>query len=66
VRVASRYSGVELTVGKDGTSVNGKSIIGIMMLAAGPGSILHLRAQGEGAASLISDLENLVNSHFGE
>ncbi|MBI1290523.1 HPr family phosphocarrier protein [bacterium] len=66
VRVASRYPSVELTVVKEGTSVNGKSIIGIMMLAAGPGSTLQLRAQGEGAGRLLADLEQLVNSHFGE
>jgi len=66
VRVASRYPSVELTVIKEGTSVNGKSIIGIMMLAAGPGSVLQLRAQGEGAANLLADLQGLVNSHFGE
>jgi phosphocarrier protein len=66
VRVAAKYPTVELTVVKEGTSVNGKSIIGIMMLAAGPGSTLQLRAHGEGAQGLLADLQNLVNSHFGE
>jgi phosphocarrier protein HPr len=66
VRVAAKYPKVELTVCKDAMSVNGKSIIGIMMLAAGPGSRLQIKAQGEGAKSLLTDLETLVASRFGE
>lgn len=66
VRLASKYTDVELTVVKDAVSVNGKSIIGIMMLAAGPGSRLTLRAEGERADELLSDLERLISSKFGE
>lgn len=66
VRVASSYPGVEFTVSKDSVSVNGKSIIGIMMLAAGPGSTLHLRAQGEGSEQLLRDIQGLIESRFGE
>lgn len=66
VRVATKYPQVELTVTKDAMSVNGKSIIGIMMLAAGPGTVLKLEANGDGAISLLEDLEKLVNSRFGE
>jgi phosphocarrier protein len=66
VRVASKYPSVELTVAKGATSVNGKSIIGIMMLAAGPGSKLQMRATGEGASQLLTDLKTLVDNHFGE
>lgn len=66
VRVAAKYPKVELTVTKDTMSVNGKSIIGIMMLAAGPGSRLHIRAQGEGARGLLGDLQHLVDNRFGE
>ncbi len=66
VRTASRYPEVELTVSKDSTSVNGKSIIGIMMLAAGPGTTIHLRAQGQGAQDLLRDLRELIEGRFGE
>lgn len=66
VRVTAKYPKVELVVSKEAVSVNGKSIIGIMMLAAGPGTKLKLRASGEGAQSLLTDLKTLVDSRFGE
>lgn len=66
VRVASQYPGVELTVVKEALSVNGKSIIGIMMLEAGPGTRLLLRASGQGADGLLEDLRQLIESGFGE
>lgn len=66
VRIAAKYPKVELTVGKGPLTVNGKSIINIMMLAAGPGSKLILRAQGEGAQGLLNDLRDLIDSRFGE
>lgn len=66
VRLASKYPDVELTVVKDSVSVNGKSIIGIMMLAAGPGSRLTLRAEGERANELLDSLKELISTKFGE
>ncbi|CAN5326721.1 HPr family phosphocarrier protein [soil metagenome] len=66
VRIASKYPKVELTVAKGALSVNGKSIIGIMMLAAGPGVKLCIRAHGEGAPALLKDLQQLVDNRFGE
>lgn len=66
VRIASKYPDVDLTVSKDGMAVNGKSIIGIMMLAAGRGTKLRLSANGAGADDLLRDLESLVDSGFGE
>lgn len=66
VRLTARYPKVELTVSKEDMCVNGKSIIGIMMLAAGPGSTLKLRASGEGSTSLLEDLKGLIDSRFGE
>lgn len=66
VRIAAKYPSTELIVAKGTLSVNGKSIIGIMMLAAGPGSKLNLRATGDGAEKLLADLKNLVDSRFGE
>jgi phosphocarrier protein HPr len=49
-------------VEKDGELVNGKSIMGLMMLAAGPGSKLTVRADGEDAGKALSELENLLHS----
>ncbi|MCC6546790.1 HPr family phosphocarrier protein [Candidatus Sumerlaeota bacterium] len=66
VRVAAKYPNVELTVCKEEMTVNGKSIIGIMMLAAGPGTRLSIKAQGEGARNLLNDLQTLVDNRFGE
>lgn len=66
VRVAAKYPKVEVTVAKGSLSVNGKSIIGIMMLAAGPGSKLFIRANGDGAQELLSDLQTLIDNRFGE
>ncbi|MGE9289909.1 MAG: HPr family phosphocarrier protein, partial [Puniceicoccales bacterium] len=45
VRIANRFSG-DVWVEKDGEKVNGKSIMGLMMLAAGPGSVLRFSAEG--------------------
>ena len=46
VRLANRYPDVEITVSKDEESVNGKSIMGLMMLAAGQGSTRPLSVRG--------------------
>lgn len=66
VKLASKYPQAELTVSKDSMSVNGKSIIGIMMLAAGPGSTLVLRAEGQNSETMLEDLKRLIESRFGE
>ena len=65
VRIASRYR-AEIWVGKEGEEVNGKSIMGLMMLAAGQGSMLHLRCEGPDAAKALADLEELINARFHE
>ncbi|HKJ83649.1 MAG TPA: HPr family phosphocarrier protein [Mariprofundaceae bacterium] len=51
---------------KDGVEVNGKSIMGIMMLAAGKGSEITIRAEGSNAEMALNALEQLVNERFGE
>ncbi len=66
VGVSERFPGCELKVSHDGVSVNGKSIVGMMMLAAGKGSELELIATGEGAQALLDELESLARSNFGE
>jgi len=66
VRATGRYPGCEVTVNRDGMSVNGKSIMGMMMLAAGGGTTLRIVAEGEGAEELCQDLKDLVEGGFGE
>ena len=65
VRIASRYRS-EVWVSKEGEEVNGKSIMGLMMLAAGPGSKLTVRAEGEDASKAINELNALINRKFDE
>src|SRR5256885_15760583 len=59
VRIASRFRS-EIWVSKEGEEVNGKSIMGLMMLAAGQGSKLHLRCEGPDAAKAIRSEERRV------
>jgi len=65
VRTASKFD-CDIFVEKDGERVNGKSIMGLMMLAAGPGSKLLLLAEGHDAARAIVELEALVKENFNE
>lgn len=65
VRVASRYR-CNIFVEKDGDKINGKSIMGLLMLAAGPGSKLILHAQGDDATQALAELESLINRKFDE
>ena len=65
VKVAARY-GCDIFVEKDGEKINGKSIMGLMMLAAGPGSKVTLHVKGVDAAAAITELEALVKRKFDE
>jgi len=56
----------EITVNKDGTSVSGRSIMGLMMLAAGPGSTIEVSAAGSDAVAALAALEMLVGNRFDE
>jgi phosphocarrier protein len=57
----------EVWVEKDGEQVNGKSIMGLMMLAAGQGSELKVICEGDGACDALSQIESLVvNRKFDE
>ena len=56
----------EILVIKDGEEVNGKSIMGLMMLAAAPGTTLTVTAEGSDATAALDELEKLVNSNFEE
>jgi phosphocarrier protein HPr len=53
-------------VSKESEEVNGKSIMGLMMLAAGQGSKLHIRCEGPDADKAMEDLEALVKAGFNE
>lgn len=65
VKVSSRFKS-EIWVEKDGEQVNGKSIMGLMMLAAGQGSKLRVTAEGPDAATALHDIETLVQGRFDE
>ena len=65
VKAASRFR-AEVWVEKDEERVNGKSIMGLMMLAAGKGSVLRVTAEGDDAASVVEELERLISTRFGE
>ena len=65
VKTANRFT-AEILVEKDGEKINGKSIMGLMMLAAGPGSKLILYARGADAQAAITELEALVQRKFDE
>jgi phosphocarrier protein len=65
VKVSSRFR-AEIWIEKDGERVNGKSIMGLMMLAAGKGSKLQLIAEGTDADRAIDELQSLIESRFGE
>jgi len=65
VSVASGY-GAEVMIEREGQQVNGKSIMGVMMLAASQGSILQLVVDGEAEAEAMQALVELIDSKFGE
>jgi phosphocarrier protein HPr len=56
----------EVTVTKDGSAVNGSSIMGLMMLAASPGSVLTIETEGPEAEEALDALTTLVESRFNE
>ena len=65
VKTANRF-GSEIFVEKDGEKINGKSIMWLMMLAAGPGSKVTLHVKGADAEAAIAELEALVKRKFDE
>ena len=65
VKTANRFAS-EITLEKDGLEVNGKSIMGILMLAASKGSRITLKAEGKDSAEAIRALGELVENKFGE
>ncbi len=64
-QAASRYS-AEVWISKNGRRVNAKSIMGVMMLAAGQGSVLTVEAEGPDEAQAVDAVGELIVSGFGE
>lgn len=65
VKLAAKFQS-EITVVKDDLDVNGKSIMGVMMLAAEHGSSITFRAEGPDAEQALDALATLVSNKFGE
>src|SRR5437899_9139558 len=65
VKTANRFA-CDIFVEKDGEKINGKSIMGLMMLAAGPGSKLIILANGADAHQAVAEIEALVKRKFDE
>lgn len=65
VKAAARFRS-DITIRRDDMEVNGKSIMGVMMLAAEYGTTLWLRASGDDAEQAVDAIATLVASRFGE
>ena len=65
VKMASTFD-AEVTVSKDGSTVDARSIMGLMMLAAGPGCCIEISAQGAEAGPALDALAKLVADRFDE
>ena len=65
VQTASKFP-CDLTVTKDGHEVNGKSIMGVLMLVASKGTMVTLKAKGDRAAEAVAAIAALIDDKFGE
>ena len=65
VKVAAKFR-ANITLARDGLEVNGKSIMGVMMLAAECGSSILAKATGDDANQALDALETVISSRFGE
>ena len=65
VKTANQFA-CEVFVEKDGEKVNGKSIMGLMMLAAGPGCTLTIQAEGKDAHAAVTAIDALIKQKFNE
>jgi phosphocarrier protein HPr len=65
VQLASKYP-CDFTVTKDGHEVNGKSIMGVLMLVASKGTTVTLKAKGEKAGEVVAAVAALIDDKFGE
>jgi len=65
VKMANRFK-ADIMVEKDGEEVDGKSIMGLMMLAAGHGSVITVRTEGEDEMSAMEAIGDLIGRKFEE
>jgi phosphocarrier protein len=65
VQLASKYP-CEVTLTKDGHEVNGKSIMGVLMLVASKGTTVTIKANGDKAAAAVAAISALIADKFGE
>ncbi len=65
VKIANRYQ-CDITVHKDGTNVNGKSIMGVLMLAASKGTVIDVKASGHDSEDAMNAIGALISDKFGE
>ncbi|HEU4334536.1 MAG TPA: HPr family phosphocarrier protein [Candidatus Eisenbacteria bacterium] len=65
VKEAAKYAS-HITLGRDGLEVNGKSILGVMMLAAERGAELSLKADGPDETEALAGLVRVIDDKFGE
>lgn len=65
VKLASSFES-QIEIERKGRRVNGKSIMGVMMLAAGKGSQITIYTDGDDAAESLDQLEQLINNRFDE
>lgn len=65
VQTAAQFD-ADVTVAKDGQAVNGKSIIGLMMLAAAQGTSIEVSVSGPQAVEALAAIEHLVDAKFNE
>jgi phosphocarrier protein HPr len=65
VKLANRFAS-DVWIRKDDVEVSGKSIMGVMMLAAECGSTVHIRARGDDSPAAVEALVALIQNRFGE
>ncbi|MEQ8766223.1 MAG: HPr family phosphocarrier protein [Planctomycetota bacterium] len=65
VNITNRYES-KVTVIKDDVEVDGKSVLGMMLLAANQGNRLTIRAEGDDAEAVVQELEALIEARFDE
>ena len=65
VKTANRFS-ADVTIEKEGVEVNGKSIMGILMLAASKGTKITLKVEGKDETQAVQALGELIENKFGE
>ena len=65
VALASNYQS-EIAIEKEGKTINGKSIMGVMMLAASQNSVITITITGDDEDNAMNSIENLINNYFDE